>query len=385
MMVAGFGYGLWRKHSNPVEFTWSELPIQLLVGTIATVGCFGAFLFWSSGLYDTEVWNGKATKAIYEEEWTELVHYTEEVCTGSGKNQTCTTVARTREDYHPPEWTIKSTSGTVSIKNSQYRNTVNFWGNERQTDDGHIGQISYGDGRTFQTKWNGKADTVIPTAIEHPYVNYLKASKSIQKRSGTSSPYAKLLLSYPGVHSGKYGSIELNRVLSAGLKIPANWKSTVDRNLDLALASLGAQKQVNILVYVVNSSDRSFLHALEEHWILGKKNDVVVLIGATEFPKVNWAGVMIFNGNQSLVVKLRDAIEEQKDLSDPTKFSQMVVKHVQSEFKRVPMKELEYLLHDIEIPWWSILLIFIMSGTVIILTSHMLENNNIRNWRLRRS
>lgn len=380
IMVAGVTYGLWRKYSNPQEFTWIELPVQLVIGFIVTVGCFGAFLFWSSGLQDSEIWNGRVSISEYYEEWTEEVTYTEEECTGSGENRSCRTVTKTRHDYHPPYWQLTTSNGeVVSISSGIYHQYVTLFGNEREEDLFHMNQVSFGDGDKYVTKWQGNTDAMVPTAVSHEYVNFLRASKSLQRRSGTTGPYAKYLLNYPTVTGGKYGQIEFHRVLTAGVTIPQQWRNAVDQQLDRVLASLGSQKQVNLVVYIVGTADRGFLHALEEHWVYGKKNDVVLILGMNQFPTVEWAGVMIFHGNETLRVKLRDAVETQADVSDPQAFASLFVRHIQQDFKRVPMAELEYLLHDIEIPWWAIIAVWIMVGMVVFVTSQYLENNQTRN------
>jgi len=375
IMIVGVCYGGYRKLKNSVEFTWFELPIQLIIGIIVTIGCFGAFLYWSSGLQDSEIWNGKVNFAEYYEKWTEEVHYTDEECTGSGDSRSCIQVPKVRYDYHPPYWEIvTSNNETISISSRTYNQYVSRFGNELEVDIMRMNQSSFGDGDKYVTKWNGNIDLIVPTSISHEYVNYLKASKSLHKRSGTIDVYKQHLLSYPTVTGGKFGTIEFQRVISAGVTIPESWKQTVDKSLDKVLANLGVQKQVNIIVYFVNA-DRGFLHALEENWIYGKKNDVVLVIGMNSFPKVKWSGVMIFHGNETLKVKLRDEVEAIGDISDSNTFVNMLVNNINKHFIRVPMSKLEHLLYDIEMPIWAIIAVWIMVGTVVFTTSYYLENN----------
>lgn len=385
LMVTGFIYGLWRKHKNPVEFTWREYPIQLFGGIIVTIGCFGSFLFYTSGLDDTEVWNGWVTVSEYYEEWEEEVTYPETHCTGSGDNQICTTVMKTRIDYHPPYWQVRTSNGeTVSISRNTYNKYVKRFGGHVEHNLSRINQVSIGDGDKYVATWNGEEKIMVATSVEHSYVNYLKASQSIGKFSGVSGPYQDFLLSYPRVTGGNFGLIEFNRVVSAGVDLPVAWKTIVDNELDKSLAYLGKQKELNVVVYTVPTTDKAFLHALEEHWVFGKKNDVVVVLGTPEFPKVSWAGVMVFHGNHELKVKLRDSILAMNDISDPKLFSELLVNHFIEYFKRVPMEELEYLLHDIEMPFWALLIVWLLVGTSIFVISFVLENNETRNWRFKR-
>ena len=379
-IVAGVAYGIWRKFANPEEFTWLELPAQLFAGAVITAGCFAAFLFFTTGLYDTETWNGHATSAEYLEGWTEIVRCTERSCSGSGENEVCVDVPMVRYDYHPPEWRVyTSNNESVSIASGNYREYIAKFGNEHKEYVFHMNQYSVGDGNKYVTTWNGKIETMIPTAVVHPYVNFLRASHSLAKNEGTAQEYESLLLPYPEIQGGRFGNIEIDRVLVAGgVNIPVQWHATVDRMLDWILAFLGAEKQADIVVYVVNTDDRGFVEALRERWCGGKKNQIIVIVGTTNFPKVDWADVMIFAGNEDLITDLGQAIEKQGEISDPEAFTKTIVASIQKEFSRVPMATLEHLMYHVKLPWWAILAAFLIIAPDLIAMSMILEGNNIR-------
>lgn len=379
VILLGAGYTIWRKYKNPLELIWSEFFIQLFAGMILIIAIFGSLFFWFSGISDTEIHNSYAINAEYYEEWTEEVTYTEEECSGSGKNRTCRTVTKTRHDYHPPYWKINtSTSKGISIDEDQYKNITHKFGNEEKEFLYRANQVSFGDGNKYVTNWTGEDTNKIPVATEHTYVNYLKASKSIKKRQGTKTAYTALLKEYPKTYEGAYGKIEIDRIINAGVKLPADWQKTLDEELDSYLALTGKRKEVNILVYTVNSKDSGFIHALEEHWIYGKKNDVIVVLGVNQFPKLEWVEIMVFAGNESLKVELRDSIKSLGDISDPVKLNKIIKTKVEQKYKRVPMETLENLLYDIELPIWVIFLALLCITTIIGFISIMFENNSKR-------
>ena len=367
--LAGVAYGFWRKVTNPRYFTWLELPVQLVVGVVLTVMYFVIFIIWTSGIHDREILNGYVTSAEYYEEWTELESY--ENCDDS--NNSCTT--ETREIHHPAEWKIQTSfDDRLSISKSAYQSYVKQFNDEEKIELGRSSQVSSGDGNAFVSSWLGENGNIVPVSVSSPYVNYLRASRSIHKKLGISETYIDYLLPYPALERTDFGVIEFNRVLSAGVELPLQWGKQVDRQLDLALTTLGSAKQVNLVVYLV-AADRGFLHALEEHWISGKKNDVVLVIGMQKFPLVDWAGVMVFQGNEELKVALRDEIESRKDISDAAEVSALLVKQVEDYYQRVPVAELEHLLYDIELDWSMLLFMCSLIAMGIIITSYQLETN----------
>ncbi|MDD5213721.1 MAG: hypothetical protein PHG82_04825 [Candidatus Gracilibacteria bacterium] len=381
VIFLGAGYTIWRKIKNPLQFIWQEFFIQLFAGIIVTIAIFGTLFFWFSGISDTEIHNSYAVNTEYYEEWTEEVTYTEEECSGSGENKTCHTVTKTRHDYHPPSWQINtSTNEVIKIDETQYKNFVAKFRNEDKKFLYRINQVSFGDGNKYVTTWSGGEENKVPIATEHTYVNYLKASKSIKKRQGVKKAYDKLLKEYPKTYEGEYGNIEVDRIVNAGVNLPVNWVKSVDSKLDSYLSNAGARKELNILIYTVNSKDSGFIHALEEHWIYGKKNDVIIVMGINQFPKIEWLEIMVFAGNESLKVELRDSIKSLKDISNPEELTQIIKTKVEQKYKRVSMKTLEKLLYDIDLPIWVILLAMLCVATIIGFISIMSENNSKRDY-----
>lgn len=378
-------FGFYRKITNPFKFTWLEFPVQVLASIAGIFILYSVFFFTTSDIADREVWNSYITKSEYYEEWTEEVEY--EDCDSEGKN--C--VTKTREVYHPPEWYIYSNIGEQqSINRSIYKTYVREFGNEDKKLLFRANQVSIGDGNMYKTEFKSTYDKRITSAIEHDYINYVKGTETLHKRSGGNTVgFEKVLLNYPSTFSNSFGKINLNRVLVAGgLNVDSDWLQKVDRSLDLVLSDLGSKKQVNILIYLVKSSDQSFIHALEEHWINGKKNDVIVVVGMNEYPKVEWVSIMAWTKVEEFKIELRDNIVSMGDISDSKKFVDTIVNQVSKPgdkggYVRMPMSDLEYLVSDITIPWWASILVILFSALLSWATSWALINNEIQNWRRR--
>jgi phosphotransferase system HPr-like phosphotransfer protein len=379
MIGLAFLFGLVRKLTNPEEFKWVELPIQLFISLVVITGLYGLFFSTSADLTDTEIWNGGVAQAEYYEEWTELVTYTEQVATGTDSkgNTTYTTVVKTRRDYHSPEWKIVTTLGSMGIGKEIYKNYVEHFGNQKKKDLFRMNQVSSGNGNMHYI-----VATQLPASQNRQYVNYLRASESIRKVSGFISTYKNFLMPYPSVYSGKFGPIEINRVIDAKANLPKEWKEKVDKRLDIALISLGANKQANILVYAVGTSDQAFINALEESWVKGKKNDIIVVLGITNFPSVDFVYIMAWTKVEEFKIELRNKLLSLDNLSDPDQVSSAIISQVQKPpneggFKRMPMADLEYLIADIKLPMWCQILIVLIGGAVCWGVSVFMIKNNI--------
>lgn len=381
MFIVAVTFGFYRKISNPKEFVWCEMPIQLASSTLSLILLFSLFFSTSTNLTDTEVWNGYVTGAEFYEGWTEKT--THEVDEYDSKGNRTGSHTETTYTYHPPEWKECTTAGDTSIDHGLYNKLAGYFGNEKKKLLYHIDQSSIGDGNMYYVTYAPGQHEIIPASRPHWFVNYLKASDSVEKMRGGISLYKDLLRPYPQVYYGSFGEIELDRVIDAGVQLPEKWKVNVDKTLDRTLTQLGSTKQVNVLVYAVKTADIGFAQALEEFWVKGKKNDVIVLVGVTEFPKIAFAHVIAWTKIEEFRINLRNKILETGDLSDGIAFANAITEEIskppsQGGFERRPMADLEYLIADIRLPWWCQLLIVLIGGAASWGTSLILINNNNR-------
>ncbi len=380
-------YAIYRWHKNPEGFTILEAPVQIAATTIAIALIYPLFYYTSANIDDVEIWNGHATSAIHEEAWTERGHKTCDTHDSKGKvtgHYDCS-----YNQFHPPAWSVRTSNGsteTFNTNTSVYDAYVSRFGNQRQTGTGHAGQISVGDGRTFETDYHeGDTESLVPTAAEHAYVNYVKGAQlSLHRRSlGNEKGFEKFFVPYPCTHPGPFGPVEFNHVIVKGAPVPDAWMKAVDERLDRELAYLGKTRQVNVMVYVVGTDDRSFLPALDAKWANGKKNDVTVIVGAPAFPEVAWADIQAWTETDLFHVSLRDAVEEMKDVGDADAFIDTIVNQVKlppgkGGYDRKPMEEYEYLASEIELPLWAHAFVWIICGSLAWILGWALENNDFR-------
>jgi len=333
---------------------------------LAQVGLTLVFLFLmflllfstTTDLLDKEYWNGQVSSFSYYEKWTGEETYTEEQCSGSGKNRSCRTVTKTRRVYHPPYWEIITSNGeTISI-NKNYFRRASFEFGKTFKKLYHFNQVSFGDGNKYVSYPN----KVIPTAVSHTYTNYVVAAKKNVVNEQVSeqefSSYLKnhSLRDYPSSYRSTYGETKLNRIIdTTGL---FNRVASVPF-LDAISAQYGALKQVNPIIYVTDQG-RDFARILKGYWNGAKKNDVVLILGVDKSSRqVIWSDVIVYTDNTDFIVDLQNKFTG-LNISDPkpilTTFSNLIA----TGYKRKPMEDFSYLKENITLEWyWQALILFL--------------------------
>jgi hypothetical protein len=100
-------------------------------------------------------------------------------------------------------------------------------------------------------------------------------------------------------------------------------------------------------VVIAKTGDMNYSNALNAAWLGGKKNDVIVVIGAPEYPKIAWVDVLSWTDQQLFKVQLRDAIRDIGEV-DRVKIVPVIHDRILNAFKRKHMAEFEYLKDRIE-------------------------------------
>lgn len=365
------------------EYIFKEFCIQSLA-TLLYIGAMYFFLFTTTtDLVDTEYWNGKATRFEYYEEWTELVTYEEEECTGSGKDRKCTTVEKTRREYHSPEWKMMTTNGEIiAINSSEFKHASTEFGYTKK-DLYRSDQVSTGDGDMFYSV----PSKIIPTSVKHTYDNFVIAAKQnvihtrISKEEIAELVKSGKLKSYPSQYIGTYGEYKLNRVVDT-VNVPN--KTELLTTLDVISAQIGASKQANPILYITQGADRTFTTALESFWNKGKKNDIILVVNIDKNGIIEWTDVIAWTNNTDFIVDAQNVFKGDKlDVTFINKFAALVIKG----YVRKPMAEFSYLKENITLEWYWQLIVFV--GNVIIsffIFRYMLTNTErkgLRVWRRR--
>jgi hypothetical protein len=337
---------LW-KH----QITLAELGLNLLVGAIVVS------LGWAAGRYgqmlDVEIWNGQVTGKYSERVSCSHSYRCNCVttCSGSGANRTCSESCSTCYDHsYDVNWRLRTTVGEL---------TVDRVDRQGVKEPPRYAQARDGD----------------PVAKAEKYQNYIKAApdslfNSLANRQ-LMEQFAGKLPSYPSsVRDVHY----VDRVLAVGFALPeqALW----NHELALALRTLGPAKEVNTVLVFTKEADPQFAAALDAAWLGGKKNDVVVVLGAPDFPAIAWARVLSWTDREVFKVQLRDALLDLKTIERRAVLD-TVTSHIARGFQRRPMQDFAYLKDQIEPPAWVLVVLFALSALTSIGLSVYLANNEL--------
>lgn len=335
-----WGITVWRG-CDRVLAAWISAAFVILVL------CFYGFgIRYGINVDDFCVNNGHVTHAVYEEEWTEEYYTTEETRDSKG-NVTSSRLVR-HERTHSPSWEVYTTVGDFPVSSSTYNAITARFRVERQTGSHHPGQCSHGDGRTFQTDWRGGAPTFIPWSATVSTINWVKASKgTVEKRGGVEGFSVP---AYPGLIQGPHGPKQ-PRVLNVGLTgMDGKWFQAMEWDMDVLADAVGASKQCNPLM-VLTTQGPGFTEALRAAWLNGKKNDVILVMGVSKWPQIEWADVIAWDKGSILGPTLRSAMPE-VSLDDRSAVVRTFGGAIQKHFQRHRMHDFEYLKDGIEIPHW---------------------------------
>jgi hypothetical protein len=200
-----------------------------------------------------------------------------------------------------------------------------------------------------------------PTAVTHSFENYIKAAPgTLFRHQGQVAKYAGTIPAYP---QHIYDYWRVNRLVTVGvptLEPAADWNMALME----ANADLGRKKQVNMIIVLVKDKPDDWYYALEETWIGGKKNDVVLVVSVDNDMKPQWATVMAWTTNELFKVKLRDDV-----MNDPVITKDAVMKDLTSNvdqyYVRKPMSDFQYLQSELtpsKTEWIVTLIIALLVG-----------------------
>lgn len=328
--------GLFFKYYLRKSYTWPEFFINIAatLGLITIVFVSGNYVSTT----DKEIWNGKVVgkERIHD-------HYVESyecfcTCVSTDKNGFCTQeVCQTcYEDHYTVDWNIYSTVGQIDVK---------------YLDRTSKGVYNEPDPTIFKNVVVGE-----PASREKVYTNYVRAVPESLFNTKVDSFYP--IPNYPKV----YNLYKITRVLNVDSKISNDEIKKLNDLLNNSLITLGKQKQVNFIVVLTEIDDPNYRHDVENSWIGGKKNDVVVFIGL-DGTKITWTDVMTWalnSGNELFNSNLKWAISELGEYNSD-KISETMVYFTNKHYDRPKMKDYEYLKDDIKPPSWVLILCFISS------------------------
>lgn len=330
VMIPVIAIPLWMKWHNDHKITWQECGINALVG-IALVGIIYALSTWSA-THDVEYLNGTVTG---KEQVTVSCDHSYQcrcrtVTSGSGKNRTtrtqCDTCYEHMWDY---DWKVESNVGSFTIDRI-----------DRQ-------------GRYEPDRWsivqNGQ-----PVSLPHSYTNYVKASPdSIFHLKPMGDP--KTVPDYPELYDYHY----VDRVITVGVKVPdlKVWNQAFSE----MNSRIGPTRHGNVIM-IMSDKSPSYGDLVERTWIGGKKNDIVIVVGAKNYPQVDWVKVFSWSKHDIINVNLRNSIKFSQ--LNVTSTVPMIEASVMRYYERRPMKDFEYLANNIQPSIWLIVVMLVVGASV---------------------
>lgn len=340
---------------------WKEVIIMLLVQS-AIVG-ISALIISYSNTHDVEVWNGVVSKTARERVSCSHSYscHCRDVCSGSGKDRSCHNVCDTcYEHSYDFDYAVYSNIGDrfeISRVDRQGLNTPP-----------RFSSVVIGE----------------PTVSRHSYVNYIKADpQSVFRHQGIAEKY--FIPAYP---ENVYDYYRLNRFINNS-KYRTDSRAWND-SLSILNGKLGPINQSNVIVLLTEYGDE-YIHAIEEAWIGGKKNDIILIIGVDSIGKIQWSGVIALTDNQIFQIKLRDEVMALGTV-DHEKVMEVLSRNVMAHYRRKPMSDFEY-LNSVVTPTqnqWIVSLIFsILSAVGLVYLFHRVDiseafERKVPSWERRR-
>lgn len=368
MMAAAFGM---NKYMEKRSMLYTRRGMRAAHGLgrdgwLIVIGCSilysvaisSGFLYFgqSSKTDDIEILNGQITGK--EKERVSCEHdyqcncRTVTTCTGSGKNQSCstTTVCDTcYEHSYDYDWNLKTDIQDIEIDriDRQGVNTPPRWAAAK----------------------NGE-----PVAIPHKYTNWVKAVPDSLFHGNDKTlieTYMSQIPTYPGQI---YDYHRINRVIANGVPL----ENLVQWNMDLSLLlrELGPLKQANIILIFTKSPDPNLANAIRSAWLGGKKNDITIVVGVPEYPKIAWAAVNAWTDKELFKVELRDSIVGLGEVNRETMMT-TIHSYVKKFFERKPMADYAYLEDNIVIEnsiiIYMMIVMLLFAGLTMIKTKFLIE------------
>lgn len=334
------------------ELVFGEILGSMAIGVVVVlIGYYGGM---SLQTRDIEIINGQVLSKDSHQVSCEHSYSCNcrQTCSGSGNNRSCSQTCDTcYEHSFDISWQLDTSTGPIVISRVDKQGLI---------EPPRFSRAQRGD----------------PVATEHAFTNYIKAAPDSLLNTAIEqkalSQFASMVPKYPDT---VYDYHYLDRVLSVGVPVPdlREW------NLDLAqrLRTLGPLKQANVVIVFVKSADPQFATALRAAWLGGKKNDVLVVIGAPSYPAVEWVRVISWTDKELFKVELRDELFFQKKI-DRTAMLDSIESNIKKSFVRKKMRDFEYLKADIVPPTWLVVLLFILSIAASVGSSVLFSRNGIR-------
>lgn len=339
-ILAVASYFVYRKIETDTVYRVQVLLAAIGVNLVLMVS--GFYISIGQQTSDTEILNGEvmAKERIHDTYTRSYDCNCRTESSGSGSNTTSRQVCDTcYEEHYTVEWRCDTTLGGIRIDKLDETSSSVY----DEPDPNRYTVIKEGD----------------PVAKEHSYTNYIKAVPQTLFKPSSSKLKDEFLNQIPGYPDSVYDFYKIDRVLSVGVPIQnvPEW----NEKLSILLKKLGPLKQANVVLVLVKTENPDYFYALQDSWINGKKNDIVVVLGGvTDLAKPpKWARVMAYAEHDLFRVKMRDALLEMPD-TQVDSVLKVVEQNTMKYFERKQMADFAYLENEIDPPLWVIVTLVVL-------------------------
>jgi hypothetical protein len=339
LMLIPMGIALVTLFTFRKRIHMGEFALQLAVPAVF-VG-FGLLLSYYQSTSDVEMLNGRvASKAKVR---VSCSHSYRCNCRTIRSGKSTTTVCSTcYEHSHDFDWRVIS----------NYGDTTNISRINRQ-------------GTQEPPRWS-QVFVGEPYSNMNSYTNYILANPDsvLLGGKGDIERFKSLL---PPDYPSTYDYYRSNHFVPLGFggnEIPdrTSWEWLL-REVN---ADLGPSKQVNVLLLVAKTRHSEYITALKDHWIGGKKNDVLVVVGSADGHKIDFADVLSWTPNQLFKVKLRDRLLDIGTLDRRDDVVSAIKTTVNEDFVRMNMKDFEYLVRSFQPSNGAMIFLFLLASATSI-------------------
>lgn len=196
-----------------------------------------------------------------------------------------------------------------------------------------------------------------PAAMSKSYVNYVKAMPTslFNNQSFKHHKYDKMIPEYPDKIHEKY---KINRVVKIGdVKVnTSDW----DSKLSVALKDWGFKRKSNVVIVLTNEAV-DFATALNNKWLNGRQNDVVIVLGLeNNSSKLSWVKTLGWVSSERFKLEIADEILKIKENLTIDEILKVLDNKMPSFVERNIEEEFDYLKDMIQPhPIWLIYTILI--------------------------
>ena len=213
-----------------------------------------------------------------------------------------------------------------------------------------------------------------PVSKKVGYTNWILAAPDSIDAVYSSARFDGQIPAYP---SNIYGRYKLDRLVNNG--VPITDAALWNRDISNMLRTLGPEKQANVVVVLTKNGNMQYGDALVADWKGGKKNDIIVVIGTPEYPKISWVKVQAWTDKEMFKVRLRDDIMALNTLSREGVIK-MIDAGTRELYVRKPMKDFEHYADTLDPPnWviWTALLFSFLTSSGMLYLSYKHDFNSI--------